>query len=209
VEDAIKKKINTNAYTGKSYEKLLVALEDFWDMVDEHDMLRPMNPTHERIRDAGLSMVVKKEDDTNTAKEKKQRCLNRKVTFRFVRDILLHDKGKKKFTNHFKKIQENMKEEEESEVYTQANLKECFDAVLTDILPTDAYAQQVDYMKHCKKPWCLSVKDWLERLKMMNEKLRWLSPDGSNLDQCTMNRDCVLHNLPMEWKIKLKESWVW
>ena len=46
VEDDLKKKIRTRAYTGKSFEELLVAVEDFWDMVDEHDMLRPSKEEH-------------------------------------------------------------------------------------------------------------------------------------------------------------------
>ena len=130
-----------------------------------------------RIRDVGLSMVVDEKNNTDTADQKKQKKLNKKCVFRFAKDILLHDHASKKFGQIFKELRKDFKNEE---TYNQRNLEKCFDHIIEDILPTDAYTQQVDYMKHTKKTYNLSVKDWLERLSTMNEKLTWLSPSGGN-----------------------------
>ena len=88
----------------------------------------------------------------------------------------------------------------------QRTLERCLNKVVSVILPSDAVLQQEQYMKSTTKPRKMSSKQWINRLQEMKGEMYWMDETNYEMDARTLNLECVVKNLPLEWRIDFEKS---
>ena len=83
-------------------------------------------------------------------------------------------------------------------------LKALVSKFASQILGSEAYENQLTYLKTIKKPRKLEVFEWLTRIQNIVYILPFLDPDRSILTDEEIIRDIVLPNIPVEARMELK-----
>ena len=86
----------------------------------------------------------------------------------------------------------------------EAQLKQIVSKFTSQILGSEAYENQLTYLKTVKKPRKLEVFEWLTRIQNIIYILPFLDLDRSILTDEEVIRDIVLPNIPVEARMELK-----
>ena len=67
-----------------------------------------------------------------------------------------------------------------------------------------AAEDQIEYLRTTKKPKSLPVKEWIRRMKTINNYLPFMADAVRRLTEEELIRNCITPNIPFPWKKDFK-----